>query len=406
LFKPKMYKSNGPEAYHLINEEGGSFLYEGKVEYSEAELFKDEQGRAYYLVTTDIGPSKYYVEVEPEAKPIHISHEKKEKTISDLVMASPREPRPPAEPLKAAEPEPAPVEKPIEEKPIEKQPDTCFESPEVMQPAPTTHDEAEAAVKAMAALGEHKPRKKRKIFSLPVIIALILALAVIAAAGVYLIKPDLITRLNLPFIPTPTPEPTATPTPTPAPTVTPEPTAGLPGGPDLYRSLLAIAPAIDGNNSTVIAFANNHTNVAGGSYHSLAKASDLFDYVNAHWVPVKGSEVPQNANYSVSTLKGDDRDYSILMASLMQALGIDARVIAAYDGTVIHYYPEIKIAQNESAYTDAKNYLRGRYNITDPYVHINGNDHWLALPPGDKPGIKITATDEYFTNYIGIIEKI
>jgi hypothetical protein len=404
-----MYKSNGPEAYHLINEEGGSFLYEGKVEYSEAELFKDEQGRAYYLVTTDIGPSKYYVEVEPEGKPIHISHEKKEKTISDLVMASPREAPPAREPQKAAEPEPAPVEKPVEEKPLEKQPDTCFESPEEVKPEPpalTTHDEAEAAVKAMAALGEHKPRKKKKIFSLPVILALLLALAVIAAAGVYLLKPDLITRLNLPFIPTPTPEPTVTPTPTPAPTATPEPTPGLPGGPDLYKSLLAIAPAIDWNNTTVIDFANNHTNVAGGSYHSLAKASDLFDYVNAHWTPVKGVEMPQPAGYSVSTLKDDDRDYSILMASLMQSQGIDARVIAAYDGTAIHYYPEIKIAQNETAYTDAKNYLRGRYNITDPYVHINGNDHWLAMSPGNKPGIKITATDEFFTDYKGNIEKL
>jgi transglutaminase-like putative cysteine protease len=405
LFKPKIYKSNGPDAYHLINEEGGSFLYEGKVEYSEAELFKDEQGRAYYLVTTDIGPSKYYVEVEPEAKPIHISHEKKEKTISDLIMSSPRE-----APQKAAVPEPAPVEiKPAEEQPPVKQPDTCFESPEVIKPepiAPTTHDEAEAAVKAMAALGEHRPRKKRKIFSLPVIVALILSLAVIAAAGVYLIKPDLITRLNLPFIPTPTPEPTSTPTPTPVPTATPGPTAGLPGGPDLYKSLLAIAPAIEGNNTTVIDFANNHTNVAGGSYHNLAKASDLFDYVNAHWVPIKGVEVPQPASYSVSTLKGDDRDYSILMASLMRSLGIDARVIAAYDGTAIHYYPEIKIAQNETAYTDAKNYLRGRYNITDPYVHINGNGYWLAMSPGSKPGIKIAATDEFFTDYKGNIEKI
>ena len=92
MLEPKVYKSNNLEAYHLISEDGSSFLYEGKVEYLEDQIFKDEQGRSYYLVTTIItGDSKYYVEVEPKGVPIPITTGNKEKDIADLIMASPRE---------------------------------------------------------------------------------------------------------------------------------------------------------------------------------------------------------------------------------------------------------------------------------------------------------------------------
>jgi hypothetical protein len=400
LFKPKVYKSNGLEAFHLINDEGGSFLYEGTVEYSEEELFKDEQGRTFYLVTTEIGgTTRYYVEVEAEGKPIPTATGKKEKDISDLVMASPRE-MPAAEgPAKVPEP-PEPAAR-----------DTCFESPENVvepkpeptAPQPSTAEEAQAAVKAMASLGEHKPHKKSRLKSLVIILALAIVVIAIVAVGIYIYKPGLVSGLNIPFIATPTPEPTAMPEPTPM--ATPNPTPEVQQR-DLYNSLLAIGPAIDANNTSVIWFTTNHTNEAGGSYHNLAKACDLFDYVNGHWTLTAGNGTLQNAGDSVLTLKGDDRDYSILMASLMQALGLDSRVVAAYDGNSIRYYPEVNVASNESDYTDAKMYLRSRYNITDPSGHTKGYVHWLGMAMGNSPGTMVNATDEYFVDWKMNIEKL
>jgi hypothetical protein len=400
LFKPKVYKSNGLEAYHLINDEGGSFLYEGDVEYSEKELFKDEQERTFYLVTTEIGgPAKYYVEVEAESRPIPVPESKKEKGISDLVMASPREKDASEEP--AREPEP----------PITGQRDTCFESPEsVVEPkpepviAPSTAEEAQAAVKAMASLGEHKPNNNKKsgLFSLPVILALAILIVAIAIAGIYIYKPGLVSGLNVPFITAPTAEPTTTPEPTPV--ATPEPTPDVQEY-DLLNSLLAIGPLIDANNTSVIWFTTNHTNEAGGSYSDLAKACDLFDHVNSHWTLAQGDS-PQYAGECVETLEGDDRDYSILMASLTQALGFDSRVVAAYDGNVIRYYPEINVGSGESNRTDAMNYLRGRYDITDPSFHIKGSTYWLGMAMGDEPGIKVDTTDQYFVDWKMNIEKL
>jgi transglutaminase-like putative cysteine protease len=255
----------------------------------------------------------------------------------------------------------------------------------------------------MASLGEHKPHKKSRLFSLPVILSLAIVVIAIVAVGIYIYKPGLVSGLNIPFLATPTPEPTVTPTPEPTatpPTPTPEVQQH-----DLYNSLLAIGPAIDANNTSVIWFTTNHTNEAGGSYGKLAKACDLFNYVNGHWI-LTASDGPQYAGDSVSTLKGDDRDYSILMVSLTQALGLDSRVIAAFDGNAVRYYPEIKVASNESDYTDATNYLRGRYNITDPSDHIKGNAHWLSLAMGTNPGIMVNATDEYFVDWKMGIEKL
>ncbi len=403
MFKPKVYKSNGLEAYHLINDEGGSFLYEGSVEYSEGELFKDEQGRTFYLVTTEIGgTTKYYVEVEPEGRPIPAVAGKKEKVISDLVMASPREyaaDEPAAEePVKAKEP-PEPPEASAPQR------DTCFEGPEkaaAQEPAaPSAAEEAQAAVKAMASLGEHKPHNKSRLKSLPVMLAIIIVVIAIVLVGIYIYKPGLVSGINIPFFATPAPA--ATPEPTPV--ATPEPTPGAQPQ-HLYNSLWAIGPAIDANNASVIWFMANHTNEAVGSHGKLAKACDLFNYVNSHWTLTAESESPQHAGDSVMTLKGDDRDYSILMASLTQALGLDSRVIIAYADGSIRYYPEIKVASNDSDYAEAVNYLMGRYNITGPSGHTKDNVHWLSLARGAYPGIAVNATDEYFMDSNMVMEKL
>ncbi|HTY91007.1 MAG TPA: hypothetical protein VMC84_07515 [Methanocella sp.] len=417
MFKPKVYRSNGTEAYRLINDEGGNFLYEGKVDYSDAELFKDEQGRAYYLVTTEIGgSSKYYVEVEPEGKPIPAVY--KDKAISDLVKTTPEEkvveaiepaPAPANEPEPVPEPvkEPLPVETPAPEALKE----TCFETPEkpMEETKPeepgeklTTEQEAQAAVKALASLGEHKPRKKSR---LPLIITLIIVILIVAGAGIAVYRPGLISGLNLPFIwqTTPTPEPTVMPTPVPTaePTATPTPTpTALPGGGDIYYNLLMIAPAINASDPAVTGFVVNNTNQTGTSYGNLSKVCDLFDAVNKNWSETNGNGTPQSLSLSVETMKGSRMDYSVLMASLVEAQGMDARIVAVYnDATNTYiYYPEVKAAANDMDYYDVKAYLRGRYDIQDPYGQTSGIDHWLSLSPGKTPGVKVDSKYSYAVN--------
>jgi hypothetical protein len=378
LFKPKIYKSNGIEAYRLISDDGGSFLYEGRIEYSEDELYKDEHGRAYYLVTSDMGsPSRYYVEVEPEGKPLPGAH-KKEKAISSLIVSSPR---PGAEKKKTAEHDVAPPSRPPEEK----------------KPADVS-EEAQAAVKAMASLGGHKPRKNKK----PIYIILFCIVALIAiAAGIYVYKPGLISGLTSIWKPTEAPAITATPVPSPTPSITPSPTAGpLPGGPDIYRRLLAIAPAIDSSNESIEAFVKNNSNPMGTSLTSLARLCDVFDLVNKKWVLTDEKDKPQNASESVLSLSGSTMDYSILMAALAEAGGMESRVVAVYheDTNSYAYYPEVMAAPNDTAYYDVKVYLRARYNVTEPYGQADGTRHWLSLSMGKAPGGYVDSKYGYAVN--------
>ncbi|BAI60778.1 hypothetical protein MCP_0706 [Methanocella paludicola SANAE] len=418
LFKPRVFKSNGLEAYHLISDEGGSFLYEGRIDYSDAELFNDEQGKAYYLVTTDIGgPSKYYVEVEPVGKPIPAVHKEKEKSISDLVKTTPEEQAPGAP---VPEPSPEPAIKPEVSKEPEAAPtpaiapmpvdtgtkgvpkETCFETPE--QPPeekPSTTEEAQAAVKAMASLGENRPHKKSKV---PLILALLVIALIVAGAAIAVYRPGLIS--GLPFIgqatPTPTPEPTVTPTPEPTvtPTPTPSPTT-LPGGGDIYRNLLTIAPAINASDPAVTGYVANNSNQTGTSYGQLAKVCDLFDAVNKRWSLVNGNDTaPQSLNKSVETMEGSMMDYSVLMASLAEAEGMDARIVAVYNEGMSSYvyYPEIKVAPNDSDYNDALVYLKARYDIENPYGHADGIVHWLSLSLNNTPGGYVDTKFAYTVN--------
>jgi hypothetical protein len=468
LFEPKLYKTNNVESHHLLSEDGGSFLYEGKVEYDDSHLYKDEQGRAYYLVTTDIsGNSKYFVEVEPLGIPIPKA-EKKEKPISELIMASPRDDQhadAPAPKEVAAEPEKKvadTVQEAVETATPVKQPDNCFESPENAPaaqampeepkaetppapqptiteeprampeepkaeappaPQPIIAEEARAAVKAMASLQDNKPRKKRRLFTITAIAALIVIILVVCAAGVYVYKPSVYTSIKDRLKPdiTPTPiAPTVTPTPEPSITATPIPTDAISlsnpaqASPaiapaisangsstatpiptdavslsDPSPALPAIALAISGNNSSVQAFVNNSSNPYGTSYSSFDIICDVFDYLNKHWTLTQGNNTPQLVNTSITTMNGSAMDYSVLMASVVQLEGMGTRVVAAPDENTNQYnfYPEVLIATNDDGYSDALMYLQSRYgNQTSPFVQQDGTDYWLSLAMGKTPG--------------------
>jgi hypothetical protein len=265
----------------------------------------------------------------------------------------------------------------------------------------------------MASLPEHKPRKKKPLFSFLRIGIVIVIILLVASMGVFVYKPDLVSGVNLPFTstPTPTPEPTVTPTPEPTalPTITPQPTNDAqPGSHELFNKLLALVPAMDNENGSVSGFANNSSNVTGTSYGTFAKVCDIFDNVNNNWALTKGNDTPQKASESVRTLTGTDMDYSVLMAGLTGSMGMESRVVAVYnaDTRSYDYYPEIKVAKNDSDYNDALVYIRARYDVKDPYGQADGIQRWLSLSRGKTPGLKINSTYGYAINSKGEISPV
>ena len=399
MLEPKIYTSNGLEVIRLLRADGSEFFYEGRVDYNADQVFKDSQGRAYYQVTTDLGKGMtYYVEVEPKGTPIPIFKKGMlpEKEISDLVVSSPREnvalpPNKvfsrPIEPKSHEKPPTAPVfpaDKPVDGfgKPIE-QP-AGEEADETI--APPSEEEHEHAVEAMQSI---KHKKKRPILKITLILAVIVLILLAAITGLYVYKPDWV-KSHVPFLATPTPNPTFTPTVTvtPEPTVTPTAQPTAPTGPDLFNNLYAIGAAIHAANDSVLQFANNHTGTNTGSLNNnMTRTLDVFDYVNANWAIASTNATPDNANIIVSRLSGNDRDYSIAMAAIAESLGVKSRVVEAFNDDNVTYYPEILVASNSSDYTSATQYIKSRYVSTDMFGHTEGTQYWLSLAMGKVAGI-------------------
>ncbi len=407
MLEPKIYSSNGLEACRLLGADGSEFFYEGRVDYNADQVFKDSQGRAYYLVTTDLGKGMtYYVEVEPKGTPIPILKKGNlpEKEISGLVVSSPREstelpPKEvfsrPIEPKSPEMPRSAPVfpaDKPVDGfgMPIEQPAGEEAEE----QIEPPSEEEHEHAVEAMESI---KHKKKRPVLKFILALAAIAIILLAIAGGLYLYKPDWV-KSHVPFLATPTPVPTITPTitVTPEPTITPTPSPTAPLGPDLYNNLYAIGAAIQATNDSVAQFANNHTGTnTGSANNNLTRTLDVFDYVNANWANAVANETPDNASIIVSRLSGNDRDYSIAMAAIAESLGENSRVVEAFNDDNATYYPEILVASNDSYYTSVTDYLKSRYVGIEPFGHTAGTQHWLSLAMGNAPGIKVNATYEY-----------
>ncbi len=83
------------------------------------------------------------------------------------------------------------------------------------------------------------------------------------------------------------------------------------------------------------------------------------------------------------------------MAAIAESLGETSRVVEAFNGDNVTYYPEILVASNDGDYTSVKQYLMSRYVSTDAFGHAEGTQYWISLAMGKVAGIKVNSTYEY-----------
>lgn len=424
MFRLKIYYKNGLEAYRLVGSDGNDFFYEGKVEYSDAEVFKDPQGKAYYLVTgfTAANPGmKYYVEIEPEGTMIPTLKEEltRDKDIADLVVTSPREPVELPEDA-FIQPEERIGAGPIEESVIEpisqgletvpaggpgdatsdglmpgNDADSNTLQPDMVREEEKSHV-VESASQAPATSGMVK--KPGTGAPWPIIMMLAIAIVLVMLAGVYIYRPGLILGFSS--------APTVTPTPVlPSPTPTSVP-SGVPASGDvsMYDSMKHLAYAIDTNSSNISEFAYSHISADDDK---LVQICDIYSHINGRWTFMDdNSTYPEPAGITVSTLSGDERDYSVVMCALTASIGVESRVIVSFNGNDLHYYPEVNVANNETGYNDAKEYLKSRYGISEPVCHSQNSEYWISLNMGTVPGQSVDSTSEYAVYPSGEIKKV
>lgn len=139
---------------------------------------------------------------------------------------------------------------------------------------------------------------------------------------------------------------------------------------------------------------------------TIKQVCDIYDNLTKNWKFVsdmRGGEsfgdYFQYANHSIKLSKngytggGDCDDYSILMASMLDSIGMTPRIVLAYGPNESHAYPEVYLGnsiKNENDINKIKKWIQIKYNLanlTDVHTNKNltSNDVWLNLDWGGTP---------------------
>lgn len=159
----------------------------------------------------------------------------------------------------------------------------------------------------------------------------------------------------------------------------------------------AISKAIEPTDSDVQSYAEIAIPSSRKGDYTIRQLCDIYNKLYKEWKYVDGSageEYIAPASESVTLLRGDSIDYAVLMASLVEAIGGDARVVVvdnAEGGK--HAYAEVYLTDSEEELqklidTIAEHYGGGYLYV---YYHIDSSgEYWLNLDRTAKnPGGKL-----------------
>lgn len=163
------------------------------------------------------------------------------------------------------------------------------------------------------------------------------------------------------------------------------------------RTAIAISRAMDSDNPVTRDFAVSRIPYSHGGLFNAAQVCDLWETVSSRWTYVedpRGTDYFSPASSTITLgLKGDCDDYAIVVASMIESVGGESRIVSARNGTYAHAYPEVYIGTTQEEYEAVAAYIRERYLVTDVGCHITRDGdvtrYWLNLDWGSRyPGGK------------------
>lgn len=142
-------------------------------------------------------------------------------------------------------------------------------------------------------------------------------------------------------------------------------------------------------------------------YRTFIQSCAICKYVNENWNYVndpKNEEYFAKASETLQSTKGksfygDCDDHSILLASLIKAIGGESRIVLA-DG---HAYPEIRVQKKEL--NDIEFLIKSLYKIRNLklHYHIDDNAIWLNMDyTGNYPGTRFLKGSEKIISVVNI----
>ncbi|KAF1078441.1 DnaJ domain-containing protein [Methanogenium sp. MK-MG] len=152
---------------------------------------------------------------------------------------------------------------------------------------------------------------------------------------------------------------------------------------------LQIRDAMDAQHPTTRDYALSLIDKSHTGERNIAQLCDIWEKTHKKWTYVsdpKGLEYFSPASNTIELgLKGDCDDFAILIASLVEATGGDARVIMAEgaDGGG-HVYAEVFVTDNKQDFESISQYISDRYNCRTVAYRIVSDEnkephYWLNL---------------------------
>lgn len=171
---------------------------------------------------------------------------------------------------------------------------------------------------------------------------------------------------------------------------------------DLYmkKVISKLKDSMDYDNPVTRKFYLSLAAESPGTYN-IGQISTIYSYLYGHWKYVNdplGRDYFAKASESIeSNLAGDCDDFAILMATCIQGIGGESRIVFAENNSGKHAYAEVKIANNERVTSQVIDGMRAVYqnNIgTIHYKNSSNGEVWLNLDwNGATPGSKYFDSD-------------
>ena len=160
---------------------------------------------------------------------------------------------------------------------------------------------------------------------------------------------------------------------------------------DTYQAKFAseISTAVEEDNPVIRNYARMRVDVMNsGPNYTVAKACDMYDYVNLRWQILSEPRGPFHVASATETirsgLRGSGDDYSAFLSSLIGSLDGDMRIIISISPDYeYHIFPEVFIGSGEDEVMDNLRYVAGRYGCDKVWYTKDTtggvNAYWLNL---------------------------
>lgn len=168
----------------------------------------------------------------------------------------------------------------------------------------------------------------------------------------------------------------------------------------MRNTITKLKDSMDNENPITRKFYLSLASKSPGNFN-IGQVASIYSYIYTNWKyvndPISRDYYAKASESIESNLVGDCDDFAILIATCIQGIGGETRIVFAENNTGRHAYAEVKIGNNASMGTQAIDNMRLFYKKSIGTIHYRNKSNgevWLNLDwNGATPGSKYFDSD-------------